>query len=611
MAAHDRLESVSRLIRYSLIRMTTAAGSGHLSSSLSAVELMSGLMFSGIFRADLKYPDYPNNDRLIFSKGHAAPLLYALYAAAGAIPAAKLNTLRKFGSRLEGHPMPGFRYTEVPTGSLGQGLSAALGEALAARFDGLSYKTYCLLGDSEMAEGQIWEAIQLAGYLKVNTLVGVIDFNRLGQSGPTMLGTNAKALANRIRSFGWETIVIDGHDLTQIIRAYRTAVKSKTKPVMIIAKTVKGRGVHFIENKNGWHGKTLNATQAGDALVALGPVDTKLRMTVKPPSRRRPIRLKKKSVRAIPYRPGDQVSVRMALGEGLVRLAPAHPELVVLDGEVKNSTYTQLFEKKYPRQFIEGYIAEQNLVGLSGGLSRRGRLPVLATFAAFLTRAFDQLRMQSYARTPAIYIGTHVGVDIGQDGASQMGLQDIAMFRSVEHSVILSPSDAVSAQKLLERSLHTRSMTYLRAIRGTTPVIYPASRSFVIGGSQTLHSSKRDRCTIVASGITVHAALAAADQLAKKNIPVRVIDCYSIKPIDRQTLVRAARETHHLIVVEDHYPEGGLSEAVRSALGRQAGAVTSLAVTKTPKSGAPDALLRYERIDAAAIVRAVSKVQRR
>ncbi len=570
---------------------------------------MTGLMFSGIFRADLKQPDYPNNDRLIFSKGHAAPLFYALYAAAGAIPASQLLTLRKFGSKLEGHPMPTFPYTEAPTGSLGQGLPIALGESLAGHMDTLTYRVYCLLGDSEMAEGSVWEAIQLAGFLGIRNLIGVIDMNGLGQSTPTMLKRDATTMARRVGAFNWNTVIVDGHDTDAVIAAYRKATTFRGGPTMIIAKTIKGKGVALVEGKEGWHGKALSKKQAAEAIQQLGPIDERLRGKVAAPERRQPHRPNRKAAKDLKYKIGEMISPRAALGRGLVRLGQAWPNLVVLDGEVKNSTYTEWFEKKFAKRFIQGYIAEQNMVGMATGLARRGKIPVTATFAAFLTRAYDQLRMASYSGTHQIVIGTHAGTHIGQDGVSQMGLQDIAMFRTLEHSSVLHPADGVSAERLLEKALKADGIVYVRATRAELPMLYKPATRFVIGGSAVLRKSPSDVATVVAAGVTVHEALKAADLLAKKKINVRVIDLYSIKPIDVQTLKQAAQQTKHLIVVEDHYPEGGITEAVRTALGKDAGRVSSLAVQKTPRSGRPDELLRYEGIDSQAIVSAVLKLR--
>lgn len=599
------LVTLGKQIRFNLIRMTTAAGSGHLTSSLSSVELMTGLMFGGTFRADLKRPAYPNNDRLVFSKGHAAPLLYALYSAAGALPGAVLGRLRAFGSPLEGHPMPTFRFTEAPTGSLGQGLGIGVGEALAAKMSRQTYRTYVLLGDSEMAEGSVWEAIQFAGFRQLDNLVAVLDLNSLGQSGPTMLKHDASTMAKRVRAFGWETIVVDGHNLKQVLDAYQAAGKVRGRPTMIIGKTVKGKGVPVVEGKLGWHGRAMKKDEADVALKGLGPVNLKLRGQVSLPKKQQPIWPKRKPAKVLKYKLGQMVAPREALGRGLVRLGGSHPNLIVLDGEVKNSTYVELFEKKFMKRFIQSYIAEQNMVSMASGLAARGILPVSVTFGAFLTRAFDQLRMAQYAKKHQVFIGTHVGVHIGQDGASQMGLQDIAMFRTLEKSTILYPSDAVSAERLLEKGLKAEGIVYLRATRGILPVIYKPTQWFVIGGSTILRKSKSDRATIVAAGATLHEAIQAADQLAKRKIFARVIDLYSIKPIDTATLKNAIRETGRLIVVEDHYPEGGIAEAVRSALGKDAGKVFSLAVRKTPKSGKPEELMAYEGIDAAAILKMV------
>jgi len=604
MHTENKLPELSQLIRAWLIQMTTTAGSGHLTSALSATDVMVGLMFGGVFQADVKRFSYPNNDRLIFSKGHAAPLLYALYAAAGRVPRRELMTLRTFSSRLEGHPTTRFPMTEVPTGSLGQGLSIALGEAIALQTDRLTARVYCLLGDSELAEGSVWEAIQLAGHRHQSNLVAIVDVNGLGQSGPTMYGHNALQIAKRAQAFGWRTAVIDGHNFHDIHHAFTHALTVKDQPFMVVARTIKGKGVTSIEGKHGWHGRALSAADARTALHALGPVDAKLRGAITQPAKRKPIVPARTVVPDCRYKIGTSISPRLAIGQSLVRLAKRYPQMIVLDGEVKNSTHTDRFEKKAPRRFIEGYIAEQNMAGMSTGLARRGKLPVVATFGAFLTRAYDQLRMASYARTHEVYIGTHAGVHIGEDGGSQMALQDISLFRSLELSVVLYPSDAMSAERLLERAIRADHLVYLRVTRGDLPVIYSPTTRFKIGGSHILRQSKNDRLTIVAAGVTVHEALKAADRLGKKGIYVRVIDLYSIKPIDVVTLKAAVKDTRHLLVVEDHYPEGGVAEAVRTALRKDSGCVTSLAVRKTPRSGTPTELLSYEGIDADAIISA-------
>ncbi|MBI4426341.1 MAG: transketolase [Candidatus Kerfeldbacteria bacterium] len=603
----DHLKALARLVRSHILRSTTAAGSGHPTSSLSAVELMVGLMFGGAFRSDLNRPHNPNNDRLIFSKGHAAPLLYALYAAVGRIKPSELLRLRKFGSRLEGHPMPRFPYTEFPTGSLGQGLSVGVGMALAAKLDRLPYRTYVLLGDSEMAEGSIWEAIQFASFNRLDNLTAILDVNKLGQSGPTMLGHDLRAYERRVGGFGWRTIAIDGHDLSQVLGAYASASNTRNKPTMIVAKTLKGKGVSFLENKEGWHGKALNTEELKTALTELGPINTKLHAVIELPEKRRPTLALRKPAKELRYKMNDAIATRKAFGQALVRLAPAFPNLMVLDGEVKNSTFTELLAERFPKKFIQSYIAEQNLVGTALGLATRGKLPVVSTFAAFFTRAFDQLRMAQYSQQHLVFVGTHVGVSIGEDGASQMGLEDIAMFRTLQDSVVLYPSDAISMERLVERALKARGIVYVRATRGVTPVIYKPTTRFTIGGSTILRKSNHDRATIIAAGITLHQALKAAQELAKRKINVRVIDLYSIKPIDSNTLRQAARETKHLITVEDHHPAGGMAEAVRSALGPLAGTVISLAVTKIPRSGKSEEQLRFQGIDSQAIVRVVKK----
>lgn len=603
MATQKNLENLSRLIRSAILRSTTAAGSGHPTSSLSAVELMTALFFGGVFRSRLDEPAFANNDRFVLSKGHASPLLYALYHAAGKVSEKELLSLRKFGSVLEGHPSILFSYTEAPTGSLGQGLSIGLGIALAGRLHKLSYRTYVLLGDSEMAEGSVWEALQLAAHEKVDSLTAILDVNRLGQSGPTMLGHNIRAYARRVQSFGWKTIVLeDGHDLRSILSAYRSAIATKSRPTMIIAKTIKGKGVSFLENKNGWHGKALSQEQCEKALFELGSIKHVVGKVAIPRSMQ-----VRNEARRLARQPKYTVltSVRKACGNALVRLACAFPNLVVLDAELKNSTFTELFEKSNPDRFVETYIAEQNMVGIAIGLASRGFLPVSSTYAAFFTRAFDQLRMASYAGTHQASIGTHAGISVGQDGFSQMGLEDIAMFRTLANCSIFYPSDAYSAERLVELALRSTGLAYVRATRAELPLLYDAHTPFRIGGSRTLRSSKHDKATIVAAGITVHEALQAADVLAGQGTKVRVIDCYSIKPIDARTLLRAAEQTKHLIVVEDHRPEGGIVEAVRSALGSRAGCVRSLAVTHTPHSGMPEQLLAYEGIDADGIVAAI------
>ncbi|MDP2789806.1 MAG: transketolase [bacterium] len=596
-------------IRRWILQMTTAAGTGHATSSLSATDLMAALFFGGFFRADVHKPQNPNNDRIIFSKGHAAPLLYALYAAAGVIPERELLMLRKFSSRLEGHPIPSsFPYAEAATGSLGQGLSVGLGMALAARIDKLPYRTFVLLGDSELAEGQIWEAAQLASHYKLNNLITIADINRLGQRGATMLGWNVQAYAKRFAAFGWRTFIVDGHNLDAIAAIYRRALTSSNRPTIILAKTVKGKGVSFLENKNGWHGKALTKVQLAQALAELGEVQRVRGFLAKPLTRKPATQPTRYPAKPLHYTRGTLVATRAAYGSALARIAPAYPELIVLDAETSNSTMADTFSKAQPKRFYEMFIAEQNMVSTALGLARRGKIPFASTFAAFLTRAHDQIRMAALSDAHIVLGGSHAGVSIGQDGASQMGVEDIAMFRSTFSSTILYPSDAVSTEKLVEQAAKAKGIVYIRTTRGKTPVLYNNTESFPIGGSKTLAESRKDKATIIAAGITVHEAAKAYNELLKRKINVRVIDLYSIKPIDRVAILRAARQTKHLIVVEDHVAEGGVADAVREVIGTSA-KVTSLAVRKIPRSGKPEQLLAYEGIDAKAIVRAVKQLK--
>ncbi|MEK9178299.1 MAG: transketolase [Patescibacteria group bacterium] len=620
----ENLAELAKLIRYHCIKQTSEAKSGHLTSSLSAVDLMTALFFGGFFKFDLKNPSNLLNDRVIFSKGHASPLLYSLWAVAGAIPEKDLSSYRKFGSKLEGHPTSNFELAEMATGSLGQGLSIGVGFALNNKYlDKVPSKTFVLMGDGEMAEGSVWEAIELASHYKLNNLIGIIDVNRLGQSGETMLGHNTKEYARRVGNFGWETITIDGHSFSEISHAYSVAEASKDKPVMIIAKTIKGKGVKFLEDKEDFHGKALPYEKMGEALSGLGEVKKSIRGRIKSPS---DIILPKNTnwpllpSRVAQWRlsninsnvaqsPGeDLISTRKAYGESLTLLYSEDSPLVVLDGEVSNSTYSEIFKEKYPERFFEMYIAEQNMAGVALGLSKRGKLPFASSFAAFWTRAHDQIRMASYSQANIKFVGSHAGVSIGQDGPSQMGLEDIALFRSINGSTVLYPSDGVSCAKLVWESAKTSGIVYLRTTRAETPVIYDEKEEFPIGGSKILKESKSDQVCVIGAGITVHEALKAYDSLKKEGIDIRIIDLYSVKPIDCATLKKVAEETGLIIVVEDHYPEGGIADAVRSCLSESGAKIYSLAVTKRPRSGKPEELLSFEEIDSKAIVNKVKEV---
>ena len=604
-----QLEKLAKLIRYYTLAMTTNAGSGHPTSSLSATELMTALLFGGVFKFDADHPEHPNNDRLVFSKGHASPLFYALWLAAGKLTEADLMTYRKFGSPLEGHPTPAFRYAEAATGSLGQGLSIGIGMALnGIRLDKLPYRTYVLLGDSEMAEGSQWESLQIAAHYHLDNLIGILDVNRLGQRGETMYGHDLTAYEKRISAFGWETITIDGHAFDEILEAYEKALKVSGRPTMIIAKTIKGKGVSFLEDREGWHGVVLNKEELGRALPELGEVDKTVRGEIRKPEDLEPERIKPEPAGKLAYSLGNAVATRNAFGNALVRIFPEFPSLVSLDAEVSNSTMALTFKDAHPERFFEMYIAEQNMVGAAVGLSNRGKLPFVSTFAAFLSRAFDQIRMSRYSDSNIKFVGSHAGVSIGPDGPSQMGLEDIALFRAILDSVVLYPCDAVSTERLVEAAARHQGIVFLRTTRMSTPVIYGNDEEFVIGGSKVLRQSATDIATVVAAGVTLHEALKAYEELKGQGINIRVIDLYSIKPLDEAALHEAAKTSKAIITVEDHYPEGGLGEAVSSALSGFAVPVHALAVRKKPKSGKPEELLDYEEISHRSIVSKVKDV---
>jgi len=604
-----KLKALAKLVRYYILRSTTKAGSGHPTSSLSAVELMVALFFHKL-RFDLKKPDRPNNDRAIFSKGHASPLLYALYAAAGVVSERQLDKLRNLGSPLEGHPRPCFKFVEVASGSLGQGLSIGLGMALNAKYlDKLPYKTYVLLGDSEMAEGSVWEAVQLAAYYKLDNLVGIIDVNRLGQSQETMYGHDVAAYQKRLTSFGWEVKIVDGHNLNQILKVFDSIDKVKNRPTMIVAKTIKGRGVSFLEDKEGWHGKALKEEDYQKALKELGKINTKIKGVIQKPKDRLPkVQFSTRKIKPTSYDKNEEVATRKAYGNALKRLGAAYQNIISLDGDCKNSTYAEIFKDAFPKRFFEMFIAEQNMVGAALGLSKRGKIPFVSTFAAFLTRAYDQIRMASYSKPNIKFVGSHAGVSIGEDGPSQMGLEDLAMFRSLAGSIVLYPADAVSTEKLTAQAAKINGLCYIRTARPSTPIIYNLKEEFPIGGSKVLTSSKNDVATVVAAGITLYEALAAAKELAKKGLPIRVIDAYSIKPIDEKTLKKAASETDNTVItVEDHWFEGGLGDAVLNVFADLPIKVYKLAVNKIPTSGKPAQLLDLEGISSKAIVRKVEE----
>ncbi len=597
-------------LRIHSIVSTSEAGSGHPTTCLSAADLVSALFFHAM-RYDPTDAQNPNNDRFILSKGHAAPLLYAAYAEAGIIPRDELRTLRQIDSILEGHPTPRFEWTEVATGSLGQGLSLGLGMALNGKYlDKSDYRVYVLLGDGETAEGGVWEAAALASHYRLNNLIGIIDVNALGQSQRTMYAFDIDTYCRRFEAFGWQTIGIDGHDFDEILPALAEAKTSTHKPTVIVAKTFKGKGVSFLENADNWHGKAVaKGEDLHNALAELGPLHTDVPVQIEPPN---PIKVNVAMPSACEppdYAPDGKVATRGGYGIGLAKLGAANPDVVALDGDTKNSTYAEQFMTRYPDRYFEMFIAEQNLVGAGIGLAKRGKIPFVSTFAAFLSRAYDQIRMSAISQANIKYAGSHCGVSIGEDGPSQMGLEDLAMFRAIPGAAVLYPSDAVSAERLVAAAAAHQGIVYLRTSRPPTPILYDADESFPVGGSKVLRETDADKVTVVAAGVTLHETLKAHEILAANGIAIRVIDLYSIKPIDKKTLRAAAAETNNtLVTVEDHYPEGGLGDAVLSAVAADGVCVHKLAVTGMPRSGKPEELLERHGISANAIAQKVKNL---
>ena len=680
MVDFEKLKKICKLIRYDILTSTTEAKSGHPTTSLSAVELMATLYFGGFLHLDLKDPKNHINDRVVFSKGHASPLIYSLYHAAGVISYPELMQLRKINSDLEGHPTFRFKYADVATGSLGQGLSAGVGMALGIRLRStidnrklkmvvenrvskienqssiinpqplssiihrLSSipKVFVLLGDSEMAEGQVWEAIQIASHYKLNNLIAIADVNRLGQSTETMLGWDLETYKKRFEAFGWNVITVDdGHDLKKVYKALSaTQIFQKTnktekfvfasKPTIILVHTIKGKGVSFLENKEGWHGKPVSKDLLESALKELGDVNLNVRGVINVPNLKLKIKNlklnKNLKLKIKNYKLGDFVATRLAYGDALLALGDVNKKIVALDAEMSNSTYSEKFAKKFPERYFEMFIAEQNMMTTALGISKLGFIPFASTFAAFLTRGFDQLRMAQYSAPNLKIVGSHCGVSIGPDGPSQMGLEDISMFRSILNSTILYPSDAVSAFKLTQIMADTDGLFYLRTNRKETPVIYDEKEEFHIGGSK-IHKSeirnpksetnskskilKNNKTLMIAAGVTLHEALKAQKELAKSGIEVVVLDVYSVKPIDQVTINQLTHNCHNIIVVEDHYPSGGIGEAVMNLLITNHRSIVTnfihLCVRKLPRSGSPEELLHYEEIDAEAIIETVKK----
>ncbi len=607
--------NLAQQLRVDSIRCTTAAGSGHPTSSMSAADLMAVLLTSYL-HYDFDNPQNQNNDHLIFSKGHASPLLYSLYKAAGAITDEELLTLRKFGSRLEGHPAPVLPWVEVATGSLGQGLPIGVGIALAGKYlDKLPYHVWVLLGDSEMAEGSQWEAFDHASHYKLDNLVAILDVNRLGQRGETMLGWNTTAYAVRAEAFGWNAIVIDGHNFDEIDQAFSRAAQPNGAPTVIIAKTVKGKGVSFLENVNGWHGKALNKEQEEQALKELKAVRSQTFPVQKPDNDRPAPEAPKKALELPKYDGKEAVATRKAYGDALQALGAANPDVIGLDGEVSNSTYAEEFAKAFPDHYFEQYISEEQLIAAAVGMSVRQRIPFASTFAAFFTRAYDFIRMAAVSRANIRLCGSHAGVSIGEDGPSQMGLEDLSMMRAVFGSTVLYPCDANQTAQLVAQMADHDGIVYMRTTREKTPVIYSPDEEFMIGGSRVIHQSDRDEVTIVAAGVTVFEALKAYEQLKSQRIMARVIDAYSVKPIDEETLMLAADEAgNKIVVVEDHWPEGGLGEAVLEAFTMRDGPIpeiVKLAVQSMPGSGTSAELMEEAGISAYHIVQSVRALVRK
>jgi transketolase len=605
----DDIRELAQQLRVDSIRCSTSAGSGHPTSSMSAADLMAVLLTRHL-RYDWQQPGNPANDHLIFSKGHASPLLYSLFKAAGVVSDEELMTrYRRFGSTLEGHPTPALPWVDVATGSLGQGLPDGVGIALAGRYlDALPYRVWVLCGDGEMAEGSMWEALDKAVYYRLSNLTAIVDVNRLGQRGPTELGWNLDAYVKRVEGFGCRAIAIDGHDLREIDEALGRAVDAD-RPTVILARTRKGRGFSEVEDREGWHGRPLPAEMAERAIIELGG-ERHITVSSPRPEVRIPRARPAGEVSLPRYERGAKVATRLAYGQALAAIG-ARGDVVALDGEVGNSTHSEEFAKKYPERYFEMFIAEQQLVAAAVGLSVRGYVPFAATFAAFFTRAYDFIRMSAISNANIRLCGSHGGVEIGADGPSQMGLEDLAMMRAVQGSTVLYPSDATSAAALVRQMAEHTGIVYMRTTRGEYPVLYGPEESFPIGRAKVVRSSPDDQVALIGAGVTLHNCLAAANELKRDGISARVVDLYSVKPIDTQTLLDAAVATRdRIVVVEDHYPAGGIGSAVLEALNdaEHPVLVSHLAVRGLPGSGTPAELMQAAGISADCVVEAARKI---
>jgi transketolase len=593
MSDQDLWRELGQQLRVDAVRASAKAGSGHPTSSMSAADL-AAVLLAAHFRYDFDNPKSPANDRIVFSKGHASPLVYGLFRAAGVLSEEEFGTYRQFGSRLQGHPTPVLPWVDVATGSLGQGLPIGVGLALAAkRLDRLPARIWVICGDSEMAEGSMWEAAEHAAFYELDNLTAIVDVNRLGQRGETMHGWDLSSYTNRLQAFGWHAIEVDGHDVAAIDAAYREAEGTTGKPTAIVARTIKGKGYSKVEDQNGWHGKAI----AEEAVEEMGGIRSTV-VDIPKPEAREANRFEPSPVEWPKYELGSKVATRKAYGEALAALGGARGDVVALDGEVSNSTFAEIFRDAHPERFFEMYIAEQQMVAAAVGMQVVGWKPFCSTFAAFLTRAYDFVRMAAISRATLKLCGSHAGVSIGEDGPSQMGVEDLAALRAVHGSTVLYPCDGNQTAALVRAMGELEGISYLRTTRADTAVIYGPDEEFPVGGSKTLRDG--DDVTIVAAGITLHEALKAAELLDGDGISARVIDLYSVKPVDAETLRAAARETGSIVTAEDHLAEGGLGEAVLAALAEvdERARVTVLAVRELPGSGKPAELLAAAGIDA-------------
>jgi len=604
-------EEEAKLIRKWCLVSTTAAGSGHPTSCLSAADI-TAVLFDKYFTYDISNPLNLSNDRFVLSKGHAAPLLYTLFGMCNAFDLNELKTLRQFNSRFEGHPVPKFKYTEAATGSLGQGLSVGAGLALVAKREKLPYTTYVLCGDGELAEGQIWEAANFASYHRLNNLIVILDINRLAQSGETMFGHHMNEYEQRFRAFNFRVITIDGHNYEEIDQAFEQAHNhTGEQPVAIIARTIKGKGISFLEDKEGWHGKPVKEEDLQKALDELGTINDSVRFNLRKPAQAAiDYSLPVNTAVRLDFDNAKTYATREVFGQALSQITQNTPGMYVLDADVKNSTFTEDVLKATPERFIECFIAEQNMVSVGAGLSRLGKIPIITTFGAFLMRAADQIRMARVSEANIKFVGSHVGVSIGEDGPSQMALEDIALFGALPDTVILQPCDAIATTNLVSRMVEHTGFVYMRTLRSKTKLLYKPGDEFTIGGSKIIRQSNDDILTIAATGITVFEALQAAELLTQENINIRVVDCYSINPVDKQTLLACLHSTQLqcIITVEDHFEHGGLGDFIAAAIIEEGDYVEKMAVTKISQSGKQDELLQDAGINAAAIAARVKKI---